>query len=126
MVKCPECEKELKDNAGLSGHLRMVHGQSGKLSESVPADLLERIGAALEHLDGGRSSELEELRKEVEAASEGQGEVLKQLEEQLRVVASSTVASRAWEIVGKLGVAGGVGYLLVRMLSAVEENKRAK
>jgi len=38
MLQCPEpgCERQFKNAAGLSGHLRQIHGKGGKMSVSVP------------------------------------------------------------------------------------------
>lgn len=122
MVKCPECPKEFKNAAGLSGHLRQIHGQSGRLSQSVPVDLLERIGAALEHSDG-ESSDLGALRKELEAVSKSQNEALLKLEEQVKAVAES---STFFGGLVKVGAIAGGGYFLWRVLSNVKVNEAAK
>ena len=62
MLKCPECGREFKNKAGLSGHLRQVHGQPGR-NAKVPADILEKIQGKLDQYDGNLRGLQEAIRR---------------------------------------------------------------
>lgn len=62
MLKCPECGREFKNRAGLSGHLRLAHGQQAR-NAKVPADTLERIQGKLEQYDGSLRRLQEAIRR---------------------------------------------------------------
>mgnify|MGYP000430346945 CR=1 FL=1 len=62
MLKCPECGREFKNKAGLSGHLRQVHGQPGR-NAKVPADTLEKIQGKLDQYDGNLRGLQEAIRR---------------------------------------------------------------
>ena len=62
MVRCPECDKELKDKSGLAGHLRMVHGLASEVSVSVPASVLQTLRAESHSVVEGQQKQAEEIK----------------------------------------------------------------
>jgi len=62
MLKCPQCGREFKNRAGLSGHLRLAHGQQAR-NAKVPADTLERIQGKLDQYDGNLRGLQEAIRR---------------------------------------------------------------
>jgi len=65
MEKCPECGKVLKNKAGLSAHLRMVHRQPTSTAK-VSTEALKEIGEAVRRLEARLSQQdLRELREAI-------------------------------------------------------------
>ena len=82
MLQCPEpgCERQFKNAAGLSGHLRQIHGKGGKMSVSVPI------------------ADFAALQKDVESLGKHQGEILQKLEEGKAQAEGASFGWGNWEL----------------------------